>query len=224
MSHTLVYAPTALLRVAVHEADWIHPEFIDDYSVLPAAIPRRTTVLINHSTQSQLQLEQLIESISTMATDVRILVLLQSYSAHLARILYRQGASLCLASHVGIAVLPFLLKRWSAAESQEPITRIYTDSTQVQLHEGTGLLKIGDTQITLRRREAQVLGCLLKNHHRVVSRDAISQYIWEYPFEPAPTTLDVYVRRLRLSLGQFKDSIETARGFGYRINLAKLSQ
>ncbi|MDQ3009032.1 MAG: response regulator transcription factor, partial [bacterium] len=82
----------------------------------------------------------------------------------------------------------------------------------------TGVLLDRDKQKTLRRREASILACLLRYKNAVVSRDTIIDTVWRMSDEP-PTfsTLDVYIRRLRIALGEHHRLIKTVRGFGYMI-------
>lgn len=90
-------------------------------------------------------------------------------------------------------------------------------STGLTLYPETGQVKTGDQNAKhLRRRESQILGCLLKHKNRVVTREMLIDQIWLGESQP-PTysTIDVYLRRLRIALGDHGQLIETVRGFGY---------
>jgi len=81
----------------------------------------------------------------------------------------------------------------------------------------TGETYAGDLLVHLRPREAQILNCLLRFKNRVVTRDTIVSHVWGATSIPTTTTLDVYLRRLRMMLGETAHCIETVRGFGYLI-------
>lgn len=80
----------------------------------------------------------------------------------------------------------------------------------------TGELKIkGKTQL-IRKKEIQLLACLVRHKNQVVSREKIIDSVWSNTYDlPTQSTLDVYVRRIRIKLGKYKSYIKTVRGFGY---------
>jgi two-component system, OmpR family, response regulator len=87
---------------------------------------------------------------------------------------------------------------------------VYPDSGKVVI----------DTKVCyLRKREHQILTCLVKHRKRVVSRDTLISYIWgNSEHIPAYSTLDVYIRRIRIAIGkEYGKLIKTVRGFGYMI-------
>lgn len=73
----------------------------------------------------------------------------------------------------------------------------------------------GETQ--LRHKEAAILTCLLRGRPTTISRDKIIDAVWHFADDaPNQSSIDVYVRRLRVALGSYSDLIVTVRGFGYR--------
>jgi DNA-binding response OmpR family regulator len=87
----------------------------------------------------------------------------------------------------------------------------------VHLFPETGSVKTPYGEVQLRRREAQLLACLFRYQNRVLSRDNLIEMVWKGTSEiPSYTTLDVYIRRLRVALGKSKSVIKTVRGFGYK--------
>jgi two-component system, OmpR family, response regulator len=73
----------------------------------------------------------------------------------------------------------------------------------------------GKTQL-IRKKEIQLLACLIRHKNQVVSREKIIDIVWSNSYDlPTQSTLDVYVRRLRITLGKYKSHIKTVRGFGY---------
>lgn len=69
--------------------------------------------------------------------------------------------------------------------------------------------------ITLSSKEYALLEYLLRHHGMVLSKEQITEHVWDYDADILPNTVEVYVRKLRQKLGL--DSIKTIRGFGYRI-------
>jgi DNA-binding response OmpR family regulator len=76
----------------------------------------------------------------------------------------------------------------------------------------------GSGPVPLAEREFLLLGELLRNAGRTVSKDRLLASVWGYHFDPRSNVVDVYVRRLRAKLGP--ESIVTVRGVGYRIDAA----
>lgn len=88
----------------------------------------------------------------------------------------------------------------------------------LQFYPENGQVLTPEGKIQLRRREAQILTCLMKHQENVVTRKMLIDSIW--PGEsllPLLTTLDVYVRRLRMALPPQHQYIKTIRGFGYML-------
>jgi two-component system phosphate regulon response regulator PhoB len=50
----------------------------------------------------------------------------------------------------------------------------------------------------------------------VFSREELLEQVWGMRGDINTRTVDVHVRRLRVSLGEAADTIETVHGFGYR--------
>ncbi len=84
------------------------------------------------------------------------------------------------------------------------------------VHPESGELIINGKTHQIRKKEIQLLTCLIRHKNQVVSRDRIIDIVWSGNYDvPTQSTLDVYVRRLRITLGKYKDYIKTVRGFGY---------
>jgi DNA-binding response OmpR family regulator len=67
--------------------------------------------------------------------------------------------------------------------------------------------------IPLSTREFFLLEYLMRNQGRVCARKDLLEYVWGYTFDPGTNVVDVYVRRLRVKLGN--DPIRTVRNVGY---------
>ena len=71
--------------------------------------------------------------------------------------------------------------------------------------------------ISLTAKEYALLEFFMIRANTVLSREAISEHVWDENFDPFSNTIDVYVRRLRRKIdeGFAKPLIHTRRGEGY---------
>jgi DNA-binding response OmpR family regulator len=94
----------------------------------------------------------------------------------------------------------------------------YFSTGKLQFFPDSGEVLIDGTIAKLRRKEADILLCLFRYKNRVVSRDTIVDEVWSnHDSLPTQTTLDVYIRRLRILLQEYGRVIVTKRGFGYML-------
>jgi two-component system, OmpR family, response regulator len=72
-------------------------------------------------------------------------------------------------------------------------------------------------KIDLQSREFTLLGFLMRNAGKVVTKTLIMEYIWEYGFDPQTNVVDVLICRLRNKLDRDfeKKTVQTIRGVGY---------
>ena len=77
-------------------------------------------------------------------------------------------------------------------------------------------VRIGGVPTQLRPLEYKLLQLLVSDPGRVFSREELLEQVWEMRGDINTRTVDVHVRRLRVSLGTAADVIETVHGFGYR--------
>ncbi len=72
-------------------------------------------------------------------------------------------------------------------------------------------------EVTLTRKEHELLALLLENAGEIVPRDVLLERVWGYGRDIRTRTLDVHVRRLRKKLLPYGETyIETIFGVGYR--------
>lgn len=94
----------------------------------------------------------------------------------------------------------------------------------VHLFPETGQVLTPQGKVQLRRRESQLLSCLFRYQNRTLSRDNLIDMVWKGTSSiPSYTTLDVYIRRIRVALGASKDIIQTVRGFGYKATASEVN-
>jgi DNA-binding response OmpR family regulator len=77
----------------------------------------------------------------------------------------------------------------------------------------------GGREVQLQNKEFRILEQLMRNPNRVLSRDQIAEYVWDYDFPAVTNVIDVHIKSLRRKLddpypGQL---IQTVRGAGYRL-------
>jgi len=79
------------------------------------------------------------------------------------------------------------------------------------------IARTGGREVTLTRKEFDLLVDLLRNRGRVLTRERLLERVWGYDYPGETRTVDVHVRRLRSKLGEPADAwIETVVGVGYR--------
>lgn len=83
------------------------------------------------------------------------------------------------------------------------------------------IVRAAGQEVTLTYKEFELLCMLAEEPGRVFTRDQILQRIWGYEFDGENRTVDVHIRSLRSKLGACGDLIETVRGLGYKMGMAK---
>jgi two-component system response regulator MprA len=79
----------------------------------------------------------------------------------------------------------------------------------------------GDRTITLTAKEYGLLDFLMRHAGRAVTRDQISEHVWNQPFDPSSNIVDVYVSYLRQKIddaGTGHPLLHTVRGKGYQLS------
>jgi two-component system phosphate regulon response regulator PhoB len=99
-----------------------------------------------------------------------------------------------------------------AASDPSGILKIGT----IELDPVTHDVRIGGAPAQLRPLEYKLLQLLVSDPGRVFSREELLEQVWDMRGDINTRTVDVHVRRLRVSLGTAADVIETVHGFGYR--------
>ncbi len=87
----------------------------------------------------------------------------------------------------------------------------------VTLDMGAREVRRGGQLLDLTPKEYLVLEYLMRHPGRVMSRTLITEYAWEYHFDPGTNIVDVVINRLRkkVDAGATKKLIHTVRGVGY---------
>lgn len=80
----------------------------------------------------------------------------------------------------------------------------------------SGRVTLNGEPVQLTAQETNVLGYLILNKDRVVSRTELSEHVYGYDTERDSNTIEVFIGRLRKKLGQ--KVIVTIRGRGYQFD------
>jgi DNA-binding response OmpR family regulator len=78
-------------------------------------------------------------------------------------------------------------------------------------------VSVDGKRVALTSLEFKLLRTLMQRRGRVQTRDRLLNDVWGYESVIDTRTVDTHVRRLRKKLGKAADTIESVRGFGYRL-------
>jgi two-component system, OmpR family, phosphate regulon response regulator PhoB len=107
-----------------------------------------------------------------------------------------------------------------ARPAQPPAVRQLVTLGPIELDLVTHDVSIDGAPVALRPLEYKLLSLLLSEPGRVFSREELLDQVWDMRGDVHTRTVDVHVRRLRMSLGTAADLVETVHGFGYRARRA----
>jgi two-component system, OmpR family, phosphate regulon response regulator PhoB len=115
-----------------------------------------------------------------------------------------------------IARVKAILRRYSQSKKSEATKSmlIFGDiKMDMDQHEVT----VKGKPIELSAKEFKLLEFFISNKNKVFSRERLLDDVWGISAEVETRTVDVHVTRLREKLGKSGDSIQTVRGFGYKL-------
>jgi two-component system copper resistance phosphate regulon response regulator CusR len=89
----------------------------------------------------------------------------------------------------------------------------------LQLDTATHEVRRAGQAIEVTPKEYTVLEYLMRHRGRVMSRTLITEYAWDYHFDPGTNIVDVVINRLRKKIdsGHARKLIHTVRGVGYMV-------
>ena len=98
-------------------------------------------------------------------------------------------------------------------ELRTPVLRV----ADLELDTGTREVRRAGQTIDLTPKEYTVLEYLMRHAGRVMSRTLITEYAWDYHFDPGTNIVDVVINRLRKKVDSGHDQklVHTVRGVGY---------
>ncbi len=99
------------------------------------------------------------------------------------------------------------------AQMAPPVHRV----ADLELDTGTREVRRAGRRLDLTPKEYAVLEYLIRHPGRVMSRTLITEYAWDYHFDPGTNIVDVVINRLRKKIdsGFPVKLIHTVRGVGY---------
>ncbi len=108
-----------------------------------------------------------------------------------------------------------LLKRSNAVGGNAKKILLSAGSLEMNVH--TMIVKRGDQEINLTRKEFKLLEYMLNNQGRVLTRAEIAENVWETAFDTGTNFVDVYINYLRKKIdrGFDKKLIHTRPGIGF---------
>jgi two-component system, OmpR family, copper resistance phosphate regulon response regulator CusR len=108
-----------------------------------------------------------------------------------------------------------LLKRGHSAAGTTK--KILLSAGGLEMNTRTMIVKRGDREINLTRKEFKLLEYMLNNPGRVLSRAEIAENVWETVFDTGTNFVDVYINYLRKKIdkGFDKKLIHTRPGIGF---------
>ncbi len=78
------------------------------------------------------------------------------------------------------------------------------------------LVRVNGKDLSLPRKEFEVLLFLIRHPDRVIKRETLLNEIWGQDVYVVDRTIDVHIRKIREKLGKAAHLIETVKGVGYR--------
>jgi two-component system copper resistance phosphate regulon response regulator CusR len=98
-------------------------------------------------------------------------------------------------------------------EIRDPVLRV----GDLELDIATREVRRAGEKIELTPKEYTVLEYLMRHAGRVMSRTLITEYAWDYHFDPGTNIVDVVINRLRKKVdsGHQQKLVHTVRGVGY---------
>ncbi|HHP7371276.1 TPA: two-component system response regulator CovR/CsrR [Streptococcus pyogenes] len=102
------------------------------------------------------------------------------------------------------------------SEKKVPSQGIYRD---LVLNPQNRSVNRGDDEISLTKREYDLLNILMTNMNRVMTREELLSNVWKYDEAVETNVVDVYIRYLRgkIDISGKESYIQTVRGMGYVI-------
>ncbi len=103
-------------------------------------------------------------------------------------------------------------------QSQTEEKRSVIKAGRITLDKNTYTAYFDNEEITLTKKEFELLEYLMVNKNMVLTREQIVSNVWGYDYEAETNVTDVYIRYLRSKIDQkyHTNYIRTSRGIGYQ--------
>lgn len=106
-----------------------------------------------------------------------------------------------------------VLKRTNEVGRVRASSRIVYETLTIDVEQKK--VTVEDLDISLTKREFEILKLLLENKDRVFSRNEILEKVWEGEENISDRTVDVNITRIRKKVGKYDKNIVTRLGYGY---------
>ena len=109
-----------------------------------------------------------------------------------------------------------LLKRLGSGtlEVETPVSENIVSFGNLTIDKEKYLVKVGDEEMVLPRKEFELLSLLVSKPGKVFTREEIYYSVWGDNVVVGDRTIDVHIRKLREKIGN--DHIKTLKGIGYK--------
>jgi two-component system phosphate regulon response regulator PhoB len=108
-----------------------------------------------------------------------------------------------------------VLRRTKRTESAENNSEHIISFEELVVNTLNKSCKIDGKEVTLTRKEFDILVLLLTNRGTILSRDQIMKRVWSDEVVVLDRTIDVNITRMRKKLGKYGSHIITRTGYGY---------
>lgn len=95
--------------------------------------------------------------------------------------------------------------------------QISIEKWRILINTNSHRVYVKDDEVTLTPKEYELLVYMAINKNKAFSREHLLERIWGYDFYGDLRTVDTHIKRLRLKLGDSRESIATVRGLGYML-------
>ena len=115
------------------------------------------------------------------------------------------------------AMAELLARVEAISRRPKSLTPPVLQAADLTIDTGSRAVTRGGAAIELTPKEYDVLVYLARHAGRVMSRTLITEYVWDYHFDPGTNIVDVVINRLRKKIdhGREPKLIHTIRGVGY---------
>ena len=118
-----------------------------------------------------------------------------------------------------IARIRAILRRTGRAAAAEPVPDGPVQVGELEVDIGARRVRLGGAELSLARKEFDLLAELVRHAGRVVTREDLMARVWDENWFGSTKTLDVHIRWLRQKLGDDPATpryVHTVRGVGFR--------
>jgi len=112
-----------------------------------------------------------------------------------------------------------VMRRSASVSNQDPVLK----AGPLAFDRQSMRFSVDGKEVRLTAKELAIIELLMSNPGTLFSRERILSNVWGLDMDPLTNVVDVYIGKLRkkIDCGEIGVSIETVRGLGYRLNVAR---